>query len=213
MNISMIQEFGKWTHTYNLTLDNKTLHGTANRRLAIEKRRITLADENSKVVIKIIEKSNISPIIERIPIVNWFNSLRFQIEEEGEIKGEIKVPKNIIQEKFFINVNNYSFSCYYHRNGFKGDTYSIFKDNNQIGRITREKSVKWNAHTYSGEFDYDTDYKYNAIFMILVDVLWHTEDININETMYQNGYEFHWGLDRKFGKKQNLNWQPKLKLD
>jgi|GEM_PF-5580504 len=213
MNVSMMQEVGKWSHTYNLTLDNKTLYGTANRRVALEKRKITLTDENSKVIINIIEKGELSDFIEKLPIISWFNSVTFLIEEEREIIGEINAPKSFIQEKFFININNFNFSCYYHRGGLKADTYSIFKGNNQIGRLKREIKVKWNAHTYYGEFDYDTDYKYNAIFMILVDVLWHTEDININETIYQNGYEFYWGLDSRFGKKPNLNWKPKLKSE
>ncbi len=208
MIIRMDQEVAKWKHTYKLTIVDKTYYGYANRRIALESRQITLHDENNDEVFKIMEKSKLTLLIDKIPILNWFDSIVFEINRKNEKIGEINVPKNFIQNKYFLNVNNVMFSCYYHRGGMKGDTYSIFKNDVQIGRINRDKKVNWNAHSYYGEFDYDTDQQLNAIFIILIDVLWHTKDIN--NSMYQTSYEANWGLDMKYGRKPNLNWEPKI---
>jgi len=207
--IEMKQQIAKWKHTYFLTVNNTKYIGKANRRIAFEKRKISLFDEKDKEIALIKEQSQITPILQKIPILNWFIPINFELEMDGSCIGEIKVPKTIIQDKFIASIDNKTYFCYYHTGGLKGDVFSIYQDDLQIGMVRKSKLVEWNAHGYTGEFENHTNIIYSLLFMVLIDVLWFTDDISINETVYSRKYEAYWGFDRIWGKKPNLNWKPK----
>jgi hypothetical protein len=209
--INMEQQIAKWHHTYHFNVNGIKYLGKANRRLALEKRKISLFDSNENEIALLIEKSSITPLLEKIPILNWFIPIYFNCDVNGTYKGEIKVPKSIIQDKFFTTIDDKKYVCYYHTGGLKGDVFSIYQDGLQIGMVRKSKLVEWNAHSYIGEFENNTDIIYNLIFMALIDVLWFTDDLPINETIYTRKYEAYWGLDRIWGKKPNLKWRPKEK--
>lgn len=207
----MKQQVAKWHHTYHLNVNDVQYTGKANRKIGYQKRKVSLLDANETELATLIEKYRINSFLESFPIVNWFIPVHFHCTIGGSIKDEIEVPKAIIQEKFSTTIDNKKYICYYHTGGLKGDAFSIYKDDIQVGMVRKSKVVEWNAHSYTGEFEDDTDLIYNMLFMILIDVLWFTDDIPINETIYTKKYEAYWGIDRIWGKKPNYKWRPKNK--
>lgn len=209
MLITMKQQVAKWHHTYHFNVNGVKYVGKANRKIGLQKRKVSLLDSNETEIATLIEKNRMIPLLEKIPILNWFIPVHFVCVIHGSYKNEIEVPKAIIQEKFFTTIKNKTYTCYYHTGGLKGDVFSIYQDDLQVGMVKKSKLVEWNAHSYTGEFESDTDLIYNLLFMILIDVLWFTDDIPINETVYSRKYEAYWGIDRIWGKKPNFDWKPK----
>lgn len=205
----MHQQVAKWNHTYDIKVGDHHFVGTSARSVAFEKRKISIKDQNQEDLVTITESRCSTSFLENIPILNWFITIPFSLEIKGRPCGKIEVSSGMIQGKFNAVINNDRYSCYQHTAGKKGELYSIFKDNDQIGMVRKNKKMEWNAHSYEAEFDDDSELIINTIFLVFIDVLWNTTNVTSNDTVYQTTYEVSYGLDMKFGKKPNFDWKPK----
>lgn len=209
MKIIMQQQALKWNHTYQLQFENNEMFSTVKRRMAFEKRKISITNLNEETLANINELSSLTPILEKIPVLNLFMTIPYSVEMGGQTIGEIQVKNRFIQAMFTAKINGLSYSCYRHLAGKNGELYSIYNDSNQIGMVRKSFKLEWNAHLYEAEFDDGTEFLIGSIFLVLIDVLWNTSDVKIDENLYQTSFEVSFGVDMKFGKKPDLSWKPK----
>lgn len=92
----------------------------------------------------------------------------------------------------------------YKINGHEGFECSIFKNENQIGRWSKNQLVLFDKDTYEIELDYDADIALIAAMVVLVDT--YSMSVTI-------GGDFGWNIS--LGKKQSKRksgWMPKVKI-
>jgi hypothetical protein len=208
MEITMIQKPLKWDLTYSFSYMNHTYTAKANRVIIPVRRKITLYREEEAVA-RGTETNFMYVLLKFVPFIKGFIPSKFAIQLRNSNVGQLIDKFDMAQECLEAFVHQDYYKIYEHTHGFEGNYYSIFKNGEQVGLVHKSPDTEWEAHTYKGKFDEDTDEVLNMLFMVFIDVLWNTVDFN-NE-IYSNTIEFEWGLDRVFGRKIDKKWEPKKK--
>jgi hypothetical protein len=196
----MEQQPFKWKFTYEF-VENNNIVAKADKVVFPMKRKIMLF-EKEKIIIEAIEKNLFKVWLKFIPIVNWFIKNDFEIHLDGYI-GEIKNEPEWKQRRILLTVNGSNYVIYEHTGGLKGDVYSIYQDDKQIGLVSKNIEVVWGAQTYKGLFHEDTNASINRFLMVFIDVFWNEHD----GKTYARSKEYSWGWDSKLGKPLNENWK------
>jgi len=206
MEITMIQKPLKWDLTYNFPYMKNTYTAKANRVILPVRRKITLYREK-EIVASGTETNFIYVLLKFVPFIKSFIPSKFRIQLCNANVGQLIDKFDIVQDSWEAIVHQEYYKIYQHTHGFEGNYYSIFKNDEQVGSVHKSSYTEWEAHTYKGKFDDDTDEILNMLFMVYIDVLWNTVDFN-NE-IYSNTREAQWGLDRTLGKKMDKEWSPR----
>jgi hypothetical protein len=203
LEITVEQQPFKWKLTYKFIESNDTIMAKANKGTFPTKRKVVLY-ENEQIIIEAIERNLMKVWLNFIPIVNWFIKDDFEIHINGSV-GEIKNEPKLKQRRILSTIYGSRYVIYEHTGGLKGDSYSVYQDDEQIGLVSKNIEVVWGAQTYKGLFHDDTNASINRFIMVFIDVFW-----NGNEgvgTQTARSKEYSWGWDRKFGKPLNENWK------